>query len=234
MEFWSVLVPLLTAHILTDFFLQTREMVTAKEKNNLMTFWSYLHAGIAGVTAYLLVASWTYHYIFWVTAISHLFIDAWKNSRKNTHSLPLFFIDQFMHLLIIVGLYFWITGWGANREFITGLPMREVSIIGLGLLFVTRPSSVIIQKLMKQWNYNSMTMELPGAGHYIGILERILLYVFVLFNQFSAIGLLIAAKSILRYGSKVQAREETEYILVGTLLSFTIAVLSGLIIKSLL
>jgi len=51
----------------------------------------------------------------------------------------------------------------------------------------------------------------------------------ILVNQFSAVGLIIAAKSILRFKST----EKNEYILVGTLLSFGIAVLLGIIILKL-
>ncbi|MCH8558701.1 MAG: hypothetical protein LAT84_12810 [Balneolia bacterium] len=101
------------------------------------------------------------------------------------------------------------------------------------------PASVVIQKLISSWT-DEITLasestgekQLPGglpkAGHYIGLLERILIFVFVLINQFAAIGFLIAAKSILRFGGKKQERIETEYILLGTLLSFTIAIIVSL------
>lgn len=64
------------------------------------------------------------------------------------------------------------------------------------------------------------------AGHVIGVAERVMAFVFVLVQQYEALGFLIAAKSILRFGDKETAR--TEYVLVGTLLSYLIAVLSAL------
>ena len=55
----------------------------------------------------------------------------------------------------------------------------------------------------------------------------------MLLNQLAAIGFLIAAKSILRYGDKDSkgARKQTEYVLIGTLLSFTMAIIIGLLVR---
>ena len=47
-----------------------------------------------------------------------------------------------------------------------------------------------------------------------------------------ALGLLIAAKSIIRFGDKETAK--TEYVLAGTLLSILIAVLAGMMVMLLL
>ena len=71
---------------------------------------------------------------------------------------------------------------------------------------------------------------LDRAGLWIGRLERTLILTFVLVWRFEAIGLLIAAKSILRFGdaSSPGRRKETEYILIGTLVSFALAVGVGL------
>jgi hypothetical protein len=50
--------------------------------------------------------------------------------------------------------------------------------------------------------------------------------VFVLIGQFSAVGFLIAAKSILRF--KDGDLIKTEYVLIGTMLSFSIAIAAAL------
>jgi hypothetical protein len=71
---------------------------------------------------------------------------------------------------------------------------------------------------------------LKNAGRYIGILERVFAFAFILMGQWSAIGLLIAAKSVFRFGdlNKGKNRKLTEYVLIGTLLSFGLAILGGL------
>ena len=71
---------------------------------------------------------------------------------------------------------------------------------------------------------------LQSAGKYIGILERLLVFVFMIHNEWQAVGFLIAAKSVFRFGNLQEARDRklTEYILIGTLLSFGIAILTGM------
>ena len=69
--------------------------------------------------------------------------------------------------------------------------------------------------------------ELPNAGKLIGILERILALTFILIGQYQAVGFLIAAKSVLRY--KDTDTLKTEYVLIGTMLSFGIAVVLGIL-----
>ena len=48
-----------------------------------------------------------------------------------------------------------------------------------------------------------------------------------------AIGFLIAGKSILRVGrdNDQDVRKKTEYVLIGTLISFTVAIIIGLLTK---
>jgi hypothetical protein len=53
----------------------------------------------------------------------------------------------------------------------------------------------------------------------------------MLIGQYSAIGFLIAAKSIFRFSGKMENekdRMQAEYILIGTLISFLFAILTGL------
>ena len=66
---------------------------------------------------------------------------------------------------------------------------------------------------------------------YIGILERILVFVFVILNHWEAVGFLITAKSVFRFGDLKESkhRKLTEYILIGTLISFGIAIFVGIL-----
>ena len=72
-------------------------------------------------------------------------------------------------------------------------------------------------------------MSLLNAGKIIGTLERILSVLLIIFNQFSAVGFIIAAKSLIRF--KDTQRADTEYFLIGSLLSFGIAVVLGLLFQ---
>ena len=68
------------------------------------------------------------------------------------------------------------------------------------------------------------------SGALIGYTERALMLIFVVLSQYEAIGLLIAAKSILRFSEASSGNEKSEYVLSGTLLSLLMAVITGLLI----
>jgi hypothetical protein len=87
---------------------------------------------------------------------------------------------------------------------------------------------------MSKWEQEVKPQEsLNAAGTYIGILERLLVFSFVVTNHWEGIGFLLAAKSIFRFGdlSNAKDRKLTEYVLVGTLMSFAIAIGISLLYK---
>lgn len=97
------------------------------------------------------------------------------------------------------------------------------------------PIGWLMKKLTARWRNE---VEIPGAerdslasaGLWIGALERLLIVTFVLLHEYSAIGFLIGAKSLLRFGdtTQVHPRKQSEYILIGSLLSFCFALFSTL------
>jgi len=104
----------------------------------------------------------------------------------------------------------------------------------LAFLLLTKVSSIIIKQFITQWqpeNKNENDASLAKAGRYIGILERLFVFVFVVTNHWEAIGFLIAAKSVFRFGDLTSSKDRklTEYILIGTLLSFGLAILIGIL-----
>jgi hypothetical protein len=109
----------------------------------------------------------------------------------------------------------------------------------LAVLFLSYPSSIIMKVIFSKWNLSKIVSEkesLEDAGTYIGILERILVFIFIVLNQWAAVGFLITAKSVFRFGDLSAAKERklTEYVLIGTLISFGIAIITGLIFKTFL
>jgi hypothetical protein len=82
--------------------------------------------------------------------------------------------------------------------------------------------------IMSKWSLeeNKTDVSLENAGKYIGILERLFVFGFIVLNQWSAIGFLITAKSVFRFSdlSRAKDRKLTEYILIGTLISFGLAI----------
>jgi hypothetical protein len=86
-----------------------------------------------------------------------------------------------------------------------------------------------IGKATERWKkdiFPSNNEGLEKAGLWIGMMERFLILTFILNQEYSLVGLLIASKSILRFNAD---RKAGEYILIGTLASLTISVGVGLI-----
>ena len=75
---------------------------------------------------------------------------------------------------------------------------------------------------------------LVNAGRTIGQLERFLVLLFLLAGQPTAIGFLVAAKSIFRFGElrDTTNRMESEYIIIGTLASFAYALAIGMLAEA--
>ena len=77
---------------------------------------------------------------------------------------------------------------------------------------------------------------LTDGGRVIGYAERLLIYVFVLANAPGAIGFLVTAKSIFRFGEVTGEgkRRHAEYIIIGTLTSFAYAATTSYLVQWLL
>lgn len=71
-------------------------------------------------------------------------------------------------------------------------------------------------------------LDFHDVGLWIGICEHFLIVTFVLMNEYTAIGLIFAAKEIVR-SDKI--REKPSYYLLGTLLSISFAILFGVLTK---
>ena len=112
----------------------------------------------------------------------------------------------------------------------------DCGIITTAYLFVTSPAGAIIGWLIRQASKSALPNGFPTdegtkrMGLWIGCTERLIILTFVLTNHYDAVGLLIAAKSILRVSDK-EARKQTEYVLLGTLLSLAFAVAVGEALK---
>ncbi|WP_317131304.1 hypothetical protein [Polaribacter sp. IC073] len=106
--------------------------------------------------------------------------------------------------------------------------------LSIAVLLITNVSAIIIKVFITQWNPESKKENddsLAKAGRYIGILERLFVFIFVITNHWEAIGFLLAAKSVFRFGDLTSSKDRklTEYILIGTLLSFGLAILIGIL-----
>ena len=141
-------------------------------------------------------------------------------------------LDQIAHFSVIAGLVYWYEPYQID---IGILYSYESLLLVLSLLSLTYVSSVFMKMIMSRWKMEEDNSKdsLENAGRYIGILERLFGFGFILIGQWQGIGLLIAAKSVFRFGdlSRAKDRKLTEYILIGTLLSFGLAIIIGIAFK---
>ncbi len=238
-----LLLRLLIAHLIADFLLQPGSWVKDKNEKGIKSSKLFFHVLV--VTALSVV--FTLDYFSWQIPVFiflfHYLIDLAKIylMPHKVNQLVWFLLDQLLHVLTIalvvaiVGEYLF--DW--STAFITLFSNQTSLVVFLAYLFVIWPTMIIVNLATKRWQNQikeGVGPSLPNAGKWIGILERVLVLTFVLTAQFQAIGFLIAAKSILRISVKSEdsARLLSEYVLIGTFISFTIAILIGLLTSSML
>lgn len=230
----EILIKLLIAHLVSDFLLQTDQSIKRKEKQLFKSYHLYLHALIHAALSWLLLWNSNYWYIAIAIFTTHLIIDAGKiYFTNNKNKRWLFAVDQLAHIGIIIALALYTSKNGVyiNKEII-----RILWPLVLCLIFLTTPVSITLKVFFSRWKLTEDKTGIYGlknAGKWIGIIERLLIFIFVITENFSAVGFLLTAKSVFRFGdlSKAKNMKLTEYVLIGTLLSFGIAILAGLLFK---
>lgn len=245
MNEFGVLTLLLIGHVLGDFYLQPAGWVIAKQRKRLRAPQLYLHALVhTGLTALVLlltlsVSAGTLLVLSGVVCVTHAAIDAVKAYAKPT-AFP-FLLDQLAHGVVLVTVWALATEQAGPLFAVLSLDTftyRQGVVVAAYLLVLT-PASVIIKLLLSPWSDAAETSQhdptMAFAGQRIGYLERVLVLTFILLNQLTAVGFLLAAKSIFRFGdlSKQRDRAMTEYVLLGTLTSFAITIGIGLIASAL-
>lgn len=256
----SLLIKMIIAHIIADFLLQTDSGVKDKYQNRLKSksFWLHIFF-VSALTGLALIGNRNFLTLAVIT-VSHFLIDYAKicldslyaNSKKRLLSFWLFAADQALHLLIIVICWLYmINGFQQTINLITYLNAEyKFLLILMGYFIVIGPITYAIKFLTSEWTDEvaDSNNSLNNAGKWIGILERILILTLVYVEQFTAIGFLLTAKSILRLIDKPEfpenekdpnnkifsTRKHTEYVLIGTFLSIASAIATGLIINNLL
>lgn len=225
---------MILAHFIGDFYLQPSSWVQDKEQNKHKSIYLYMHSLIHGLLVWILLWQWNAWKIALPLALVHLMIDILKLMfQKLDTNRNWFFIDQMLHIVsifIIADIYY---NGNVVIDIATLLQSKNIIFI-TGYVILTIPMSIIIQKTLMPWSDligEADDDSLLNAGKYIGILERSFVFVFILANRWEAVGFLLAAKSVFRFGDLKESKDRklTEYILLGTLLSFGIAIVISML-----
>ncbi|WP_394974916.1 DUF3307 domain-containing protein [uncultured Croceitalea sp.] len=225
---------LVLAHFLGDFVLQPAYWVADKLKKKARSKYLYYHIGVH-LIALLLLLQFKHIGSIAIIVVSHYLIDLTKLSLTNEKNFRwLFVVDQIAHLLVLAAVVYILEPFAIDFSLLLA---PEILLFVAMIAFVSYVAAILIKmllapyidELVKDQDEGEGT-SLKNAGRYIGMLERIFVFVFILLGQWSAIGLLITAKSVFRFGdlNKGKNRKLTEYVLIGTLLSFGLAILAGL------
>ena len=158
--------------------------------------------------------------------VAHLAIDMWKSYCID--NVIWFTVDQLLHVAVMAGAaWLWcsMNDWSMPFD----IPVKYVAL-AIAILVCWKPANIFIKLMLKHYSVNMPEEKAGGfnAGALIGDIERWLILAFVLMQHYEALGLLIAAKSIIRFSEK--DTEKTEYVLAGTLMSIFIAVLAGMMV----
>ncbi|MBY5957523.1 DUF3307 domain-containing protein [Membranicola marinus] len=247
----NLLVLLFVAHFMGDFTFQPRMWVDGKRRRKWRSPYLYYHALVHMLLATAAIV-WSTGKWSWIgvagaglIGVGHLVFDVAKINyvkyiEREWSDLGLqrglvFLWDQIGHFCVL----YLVAIWMQNAMWIGGgsLQLTKILIVALGYYFVLYPASTFVDLATRDWQdhmeFDDAGVGLPQAGRAIGQLERLLALTFILLGQYTALGFLIGAKSIFRFGDLTRGlqHKKTEYILIGTLLSFSVVLVVGLILN---
>ena len=231
-----IFIPLILAHLLGDFLLQPNSWVADKEQKKGKSKFLYFHVLIHIALVFIFLWNIQLWWIALIIGITHFLID-WAKLQFQTPKAKRtwFFVDQLLHIVVIVLLSVFYYPYLKWEDLFNHDNLKIITAV----VFLTVPSSIIIKTLISIWtpvtveHSKLQTESLTNAGKYIGILERLLVFTFIVVNHWEGVGFLIAAKSVFRFSDLAEAKQRklTEYIMIGTLLSFGTAVFMGILVK---
>ena len=151
-------------------------------------------------------------------------------------------MDQLLHLFSLIFITYGIVindvvvrQWKVVEEFFSIVDISEVQILQwiLALLIIHKPANIAIQKLLLVYKPKNKDVDVKtdnNAGRFIGTIERIIMLIFLAIGQYSAIGLVLTAKSIARYDRISKEKDFAEYYLLGTLISTVVVITTSFIL----
>lgn len=233
-----IIIKLLLAHFIGDFIIQPNAWVAEKERIKAKSLKLYLHGLIHGLLVLLVLWDLSNWFLALLVLVSHIIIDSIKlYAQKDSNRPGWFLTDQVLHIITIFVL--WILFFKPDLNIISWFENSDIWIYASAIVFLTYVSAILIRELMSKWTEalsDSIEESLSNAGKYIGMLERLLVFIFIITGHWEGIGFLLAAKSVFRFGDLKESKDRklTEYILIGTLVSFSIALAVGLLVMELI
>lgn len=247
------------AHIVTDFLLQTDNQARMKAE---LKPEAYLKHGLTLLLCTLAATHFYGLGVALAFSASaggvHLLIDYLKNVLTRTVENPGldtagFVLDQAAHFYTlyllwalfsraftmepcpsVLGLYsvLFPTLDPASCLMVSGGFINDLVLSAVIIVYVLFGGAVFIRMQLDCFNVKKDAASAPNIGKCIGLLERAIILVLVMRGEMTAVGFVLAAKSIARF-KQLDDRTFAEYYLVGTLISTLMAIAGGLALKAL-
>ena len=181
---------------------------------------------------------------FLIDIIKHIYLLVIENKGKKTIELErdIFFLDQGLHFLCLIIVAYLLASanklairfsWIEMFFYVSNIPLMKFLSWILALLITHKPANIVIQNLLKKYKVKEDQVDKENdknAGRFIGTVERIIMLIFLSINQYSAIGLVLTAKSIARYDKISKDKDFAEYYLLGTLISTVLAIVASFLL----
>ncbi|KAA3605091.1 MAG: DUF3307 domain-containing protein [Planctomycetota bacterium] len=230
---------LLAGHFLGDFVIQTERMAREKSQRFPVLIEHVLFLGLTQILCYLPLLNQQALLGLGVLTLAHGLIDWLKiqlDRRAGGPQLATFTLDQAFHLLSLLLVWLWIREDALSLTSAADVWLTQGAVVVAGLAFCGRGGAFIVASLLQSWmpsaaNQDSdRQQETAAFGRFIGMMERWLIFLLILGNQWGAVGFVVAAKSIARF-KDLEQRVSSEYYLAGTLASLLVAVATGLTVR---
>ena len=243
----ELLLLLLTEHFIGDFYLQPAHWIECRNSNHFKSqgLWNHclVHTSLNSIVFFIADESFFQAALsILIISSSHLLFDYWKSYKKK--NLTYFLIDQTAHIAVIFIVWAYLANFTLEQVmfYIASMVTAKNMVIAIAYLLVCKPASVVISLALRKYTNNltethsdnsterlNENVGLVSAGSWIGYFERCLTISFIFMGQFAGIGFLVATKTIFRFGDLTKNKDMklTEYMMLGTLLSYAIALLIG-------
>ena len=237
---------LISIHLLVDFLFQTSAYSEKKRKKlKPLLLHCFIYFIVFEIVLLLILQFKKAIFLGVIISVFHFLINFIKNKLEKSFpqrrlQIWIFSINQLIHFALLIGMYYIFNLENSTNNLY--LKLQEYENFKIIVLYTSvfsiifEPASLFIRKLFTSISpkiYPKANLEELKAGNIIGKLERIIIAILLLNNQFGVIGFVLTAKSIARF-KQMENRDFAEKYLIGTLTSFLIVLISVLILKGLL
>ena len=237
---------LISIHLLADFLFQTSAYSEKKRKKlKPLLLHCFIYFIVFEIVLLSILQFKKAFLLGMIISVLHFFINFTKNKLEKSFpqrrlQIWIFSINQLIHFALLIGMYYIFNLENSVSNLYINLQGYEnfkTIIIYISVFsIIFEPASLFIRKLfisISSKTYPKENLEELKAGNIIGKLERIIIAILLLNNQFGVIGFVLTAKSIARF-KQMEDKNFAEKYLIGTLTSFLIVLITVLILKGLL